>query len=320
MVSRHNHLDIEEILRICVRPAVDQGDENVRAEIDQYIRSSAGRGPFIVDLLMQAVGTTPALRVLEVGSSPYVITRYLLAAVPTMHLVALDHPDVIWPGSSSPPEKQTITFEMPDSNVIEVPHWLLNAERDRFPFEDHMFDAVICTDTLEHLLLSPTHLLCEIHRVLQAVDGVLVFTVPNSLSLKYLASQLLNRPTLHQYTGYGVYGGHRREYSLWEVQDLMNGCGFRVMRAFTKNFRVPLQGRKAALTRLLALVSDLPVPYLANKREHVVAVARATGQITPYYPSWLYKSMHLSWMRQIYPDYGDSWITRYAEIINDVDE
>jgi len=314
-MSRHTHLDVERILKICISPAAHRGDEDVRAEINQYIRDSSDRGPFIVDLLMQANGTTPCMHVLEVGSSPYVITRYLLAAMPSMHLVAVDHPDLIWPGPCEPPAKDMITVEMPDFSIIEVPHWFLNAERDRFPFENNTFDAVICTDTLEHLLFSPTHLLCEVHRVLR-VGGLLIFTVPNSLSLKYLASQLLNRPTRHQYTGYGCYGGHRREYSRREIQDLLHGCGFRVERAFTKNFRVPVHGsRKALLVSLLAWISNLPLPYLANKREHLVAVARATGDVTPYYPSWLYKSMHLAWMKQTYPDLNDSWLRRHEEKI-----
>lgn len=314
-ISRRAPLDVEKILKIHISPAAHRGDEDVRAEINQYIRDSAERGPFVADLLMQAKGTTPDLHELEVGSSPYVITRYLLAAMPSMHLVAVDHPDLIWPGPCVPPEKNVITIEMPDSSVIEVPHWMLNAERDSFPFEDKSFDAVICTDTLEHLLFSPTHLLCEVHRVLR-IGAVLVFTVPNSLNLKYLAAQLFNRPTLHQYTGYGVYGGHRREYSLQEVCDLLRGCGFRVERAFTKNFRVPSHGnRKTLLASMLARISNLPLPYLANKREHIVAIGQSSGDVAPYYPLWLYKSMHLAWMKQTYPDLNDSWLRRHEEKI-----
>lgn len=312
-MSPHGYPDVEWILRMRVSPAPDRGEQDVQAEIERYIRDSAERGPFIANLLRQAIRTKPDLCVLEVGASPYVITRYVLAAVPTLRLVALDHPDLVWPGASVPPKQESITIEMPDSLVVKVPHWLLNAERDRFPFEDNEFDVVICTDVLEHLLFSPTHLLCEAHRVLR-VEGILIFTVPNSLNLKYLASQLLNRPTRHQYTGYGVYGGHRREYSLGEVRDLLSGCGFRVVRAFTRDFAVPVHGRyKALLTWFLALASSLPIPYMTNKREHVVAVAQATGRVTPYYPSWLYKSMHLRWMRQTYPDLNDPWLACCVE-------
>jgi hypothetical protein len=88
-----------------------------------------------------------------------------------------------------------------------------------------------------------------------------------------------------------------------------------VERAFTKNFRVQAHGsRKALLASLLAGISNLPLPYLANKREHIVAVARATGDVTPYYPLWLYKSMHLAWMKQTYPDLNDSWLSRHEDL------
>lgn len=60
----------------------------------------------------------------------------------------------------------------------------INVERDPFPHADRQFDVVVCAEVIEHLTFYPSHMLCEIHRVLKR-DGCLVLTTPNVLRLFY---------------------------------------------------------------------------------------------------------------------------------------
>jgi 2-polyprenyl-3-methyl-5-hydroxy-6-metoxy-1,4-benzoquinol methylase len=48
-----------------------------------------------------------------------------------------------------------------------------------FPFDDQSFDAVICTEGIEHML-NPDHLLKELLRVCR-VGGTVVLSTPNLL-------------------------------------------------------------------------------------------------------------------------------------------
>lgn len=56
----------------------------------------------------------------------------------------------------------------------------VNLDLEDLPFEEVSFDTVICGDVIEHLI-SPDHLLEEIHRVLKA-QGHLLITTPNLAS------------------------------------------------------------------------------------------------------------------------------------------
>jgi 2-polyprenyl-3-methyl-5-hydroxy-6-metoxy-1,4-benzoquinol methylase len=53
----------------------------------------------------------------------------------------------------------------------------LNVELDRFPYPNKAFEAVVCCEVIEHLTMSPVHMLSEIHRVLKD-NGLLILTTP----------------------------------------------------------------------------------------------------------------------------------------------
>src|SRR5271166_3123599 len=100
-----------------------------------------------------------------------------------------------------------------------------NAERNPFPYPDGSFAVVLCCEILEHLLQNPTHMLCEIHRVLQP-GGRLLLTTPNVFNLAYALRLLRGKGNIfHPYTANGPYGRHQREYTPEEVRDLLRGVG-----------------------------------------------------------------------------------------------
>jgi len=105
--------------------------------------------------------------------------------------------------------------------------YLLNVEKDIFPFPDNFFDAVIFTEIIEHLLFSPTHALYEIHRVLKR-DGVLIITTPNAISLVKLLKWLKRNNIFDQISLDDIYGRHNREYTKKELEVLLNSCNFKI--------------------------------------------------------------------------------------------
>jgi SAM-dependent methyltransferase len=68
-------------------------------------------------------------------------------------------------------------------------------ERDRLPFEDGQFSAVLFTETIEHLHQNPYHPLAEAFRVLEP-GGLLLVTTPNLCRWKSI-QQLLHGESFH---------------------------------------------------------------------------------------------------------------------------
>ncbi len=153
-----------------------------------------------------------------------------------------------------------------------------NAEIDCFPYPDHSFDIVLCCELLEHLILDPTHMLSEIHRILKPGGRVLI-TTPNVLVLRNLVSLLkYKRNIYYPYSSYGVYGRHNREWTLEEVTQFISGCGFSIENAEIVD-TYPHRGYSKLLKRWF--------PFL---RDMLIVVGCAQQEAHNYYPANLYDS------------------------------
>lgn len=103
----------------------------------------------------------------------------------------------------------------------------MNIERDWFPFEDKSFDMVLCCEVLEHLLINPSHMLYESHRVLKD-DGFFIMSTPNVLRFENIYKILRGRNIYDTYPGNGIYGRHNREYTPEEVRLLLEKNNFNI--------------------------------------------------------------------------------------------
>jgi ubiquinone/menaquinone biosynthesis C-methylase UbiE len=72
---------------------------------------------------------------------------------------------------------------------------LCNIDKENIPFEDNMFDTILCDSILEHTL-NPKGLLLEISRVLKK-NGKLILCVPNAISLIRIIDMLRGRSPFH---------------------------------------------------------------------------------------------------------------------------
>lgn len=98
---------------------------------------------------------------------------------------------------------------------------------DKLPFDDGLFDFIICKDVFEHLI-EPLHLLGEIHRVLKP-SGHFLFHVPNHFPL-YKRLKFLFKYNLDTYNFFPESDSwnnpHLRFYNEHDILIRMNEVGF----------------------------------------------------------------------------------------------
>jgi len=110
---------------------------------------------------------------------------------------------------------------------------LFDAERDRFPYPGDHFDCVLACEIIEHLKTDPMHMMAEIRRVLRD-GGALVLTTPNCASLGSVTRVLHGFQSPQVYSCYPLPGKpdgdspHVREYTPFEVKQLLEAAGFRL--------------------------------------------------------------------------------------------
>lgn len=108
---------------------------------------------------------------------------------------------------------------------------VVQGDATRLPFPDGSFDAVVCSETLEHIP-DDRSAVDEIRRVLRP-GGLLFLTVPNYLNAARVLAGLRRTP------GYrNLQVGHLREYSRRQVDDLLK-TGF----AIQARYHVPFHWR-----------------------------------------------------------------------------
>jgi SAM-dependent methyltransferase len=115
---------------------------------------------------------------------------------------------------------------------------ICNIEADRLPYEDGIFDAVCCCQTLEHFTHAHLPPVLEMKRVLRT-GGVLEIDVPNAACLRnrwrllrgkhitwdYKEHYLLVQPSI--YKGREYYPNrHNREFVRAELTTLFQVAGF----------------------------------------------------------------------------------------------
>jgi len=245
--------------------------DKYRAERDTYLQVHLLR---LQRILAKLPPGQPGDKLLELGASPYLMTLLLKRDTPFDVFTAIFHGD-------DRPSPFSVTKYNP---VYDVKYTFschnFNVERDRFPYSDDFFDIVLCCELLEHLALDPTHMLVEIHRVLKPGGRVLI-TTPNVLVWRNVNALLRKRENIyHRFSGYGVYGRHNREWTLDEVTQLVDGCGYCIECAEQMD-TYPHPCISAWLKRLF--------PHL---RDMLFVLARAEGEPRSYYPDNLYMAMY----------------------------
>lgn len=255
------------------------------AEAHGYLADAFDRFRITMALLE---GVPADAAVLELGANPYFLTRLL--ARRRMAVTCAN-----WFGAASGfgSRAEQVVRSPSDgrSEVFAFDHF--NVETDRFPYPDDHFDVALFCEILEHLPNDPIHTLCELHRVLRP-GGVLVLTTPNATRRENLVRMLRGDNVYEQLSGYGTYGRHNREYTVAELEALLDGCGWDVEQVFAADLH-----ERDDLTVPAAVLARLAVE---DRGDNLFAVARTRpGPPSWRYPAWLYSSVH-ALRRLVQPD------------------
>ena len=115
-----------------------------------------------------------------------------------------------------------------------------NIETDKLPFQPVFFDLIICSEVMEHLIVSPLIYLEKFRRVLKK-NGRLLITTPNAAGLHKRIPLMLGRSSYFPLTelyntkpGDGsVYHRHNREFTIDELCEVVEKAGFTVQKQTT---------------------------------------------------------------------------------------
>lgn len=261
-------------------------EDESRNGVAAYLERSRGRFAHTLGLLDAALPAREGLRVLELGGEPWLFTQLLL-----------ERGIEVTAGGLRPHEdatKELVTLAW-SGRRARVSQRLFDAERERWPFPDAGFEAVLCMEVLEHLTFSPAHLLFEANRVL-APGGLLVLTTPNALAAPKLVAMLRGHSVHGAYSGFGAQARHNREFTPEEVRLALESANFSadVRTANLAGYETP-----DALARPLQLWAGARSGRAARRRDHIFAVARKAGPPRLVFPPELYRAFDREILRRL---------------------
>jgi SAM-dependent methyltransferase len=199
-------------------------NDEPQGHLDAYVQDSFWRFLHTWGLARHERG-----QCLEIGANPY-FTTLLLEEHTDLELTLTN----FYGESGAATTSETLRYRDASGDSVERQYnsYLVNVERDRFPFDDDAFDVVLFCEVIEHLLMDPVAALQEISRVLRP-GGRLVVTTPNVNRLDNVVAMTAGVNIYDPYSGYGPYGRHNREYNRDELTRLLRFAGFDVEAAFT---------------------------------------------------------------------------------------
>jgi glycosyltransferase involved in cell wall biosynthesis/SAM-dependent methyltransferase len=185
-------------------------------------------------------------------------------------------------------DHKAVVSENGETFECDIDHF--DAERDSYPYADASFDTVLCCELIEHLFADPMHMMSEINRILKP-GGHLVLTTPNLGSTRAISGILLGyHPSFFpayirpRKEGEEAEARHNREYVPMEIQHLLTGSGFEIVRLETGEFFAEPHPELAWVSHMLERYRVHPT----LRGDGIYALGRKTGPVKERWPGWLY--------------------------------
>jgi SAM-dependent methyltransferase len=210
-----------EILRLYPLPRIDYRGRSVDAQsVRNYLRHEKYRLAEIVEWLPPP--SRPGGRLLDLGTAYGFLT-------------ALFRLETQWPCEGLE-LAENIPIYCAFAKEHEIPLHAGQLGVKPLPFPDRSFDAVVFSEVLEHLRLSPSLIFRELHRIL-APNGWLILTTPNVARLTNVAKLLMGRNVYEMFPDNLESDNitdqltHIREYTMKELVELLERHGFAIQEA-----------------------------------------------------------------------------------------
>ncbi|MDX8408586.1 MAG: methyltransferase domain-containing protein [Mariprofundales bacterium] len=217
------------------------------AEMDDYVAGSCDRFAMILDQFKPHLAA--GARILDAGAG-YGIQP---AACNSLG----------WEAHASDLYEQLSLYD-----TLNIPYHRWHLEIDPAPFDDHHFDAVVLSQTIEHFTYSPKHAIQELIRILRP-GGYLLIDAPNISSFHNI-SRLIRGKSVHwdmkkhylqqepQWEhGIPFYDRHNHEYAMQDLIDIGKYFG---LKTISCGYYSPLNHNKHPLTLAFAHLRDL-IPH-----------------------------------------------------------
>jgi len=161
---------------------------------------------------------------------------------------------------------------------------------DTYPIEDESVDCVVSFEVLEHLPGDPMHMFSESNRILKS-GGRLFLTTPNVQNSDNVLRYLFG----HHPFGWSVFthyyaDRHNREYTPWEIQQMIALAGFDLEFLITQRFGSAPDFMRRLVGKMLCVPAAVFQRVEFSLREpHILAMGVKIGGVVERFPSFLYE-------------------------------
>jgi SAM-dependent methyltransferase len=236
----------------------------------QYVLFHKERFIFTIKQINKLIKNTDYVELLEIGPEDYFFTSLIKELFKDKILIeCVEHPDAL---------KSNITIKKPELFKTNY----INLEKEKL-LTNKKYDLIICCEVIEHLLNNPSRFLNNIAYLLKK-DGFLLITTDNVCRLSNILKLILNKNVFFYIQPTPIFR-HNREYTMSEMEDLLQGNSFKIISKkyfnfFPKNNKFLHWGLKTLF---------FPTVFLRRYKRHMIFVCQHDGSHRLYYPNWLYE-------------------------------
>lgn len=239
-------------------------------------------------------------RLLEIGANPYFLTLLI------KKFKNYDISPTNYFGDNCEIRTQVIeNVKYKEKHIFNFKN--VNIEKEKLPYSDEYFDVVLFCELVEHLTKNPIFALYNIYRVLKK-KGILILSTPNVYRYENIKKFLFDRKVsiYDPYSSYGIYGRHNREYSLFEINDILEKTGFKILSKKT----LYSKEKEGIAKKIFPKVIES-----TNTGNYIIIKAVKKNDFNWYFPEYLFRGTpnkiivdsYIKMGKNCYIHIGDGW-------------